>query len=86
MKNKVAVILSLVVVMSLFAGCAKGSQKDVSKYVTVGEYKGVQVTVEEENLDRPVEIGDTVNIDYVGKKDGVAFDGGTASGYDLGIG
>lgn len=30
--------------------------------------------------------GDTVNIDYEGKKDGVAFDGGTAQGYDLTIG
>jgi len=30
--------------------------------------------------------GDTVNIDYVGKKDGVAFEGGTASGYNLKIG
>ncbi len=30
--------------------------------------------------------GDTVNIDYEGKKDGVAFDGGTAAGYDLVIG
>lgn len=30
--------------------------------------------------------GDTVNIDYVGKKDGVAFDGGTANGYNLTIG
>lgn len=33
-----------------------------------------------------VEEGDTANIDYVGKKNGVAFDGGTASGYDLKIG
>ena len=33
-----------------------------------------------------VENGDVANIDYVGKKDGVAFDGGTAQGYDLGIG
>ena len=33
-----------------------------------------------------VEIGDVANIDYEGKKDGVAFDGGTAQGYDLGIG
>lgn len=33
-----------------------------------------------------VESGDIVNIDYVGKKDGVAFDGGTASGYNLTIG
>lgn len=29
---------------------------------------------------------DIVNIDYVGTKDGVAFDGGTASDYNLGIG
>lgn len=33
-----------------------------------------------------VKDGDTVNIDYVGKKDGKAFDGGTASGVDLQIG
>ena len=37
-------------------------------------------------VDRAIELGDTANIDYVGKKDGVAFDGGTASGYNLGIG
>lgn len=30
--------------------------------------------------------GDKVNIDYEGKKDGVAFEGGTAQGYDLTIG
>lgn len=30
--------------------------------------------------------GDTANIDYEGKKDGVAFDGGTAQGYNLTIG
>lgn len=30
--------------------------------------------------------GDIANIDYVGKKDGVAFEGGTAQGYDLTIG
>lgn len=30
--------------------------------------------------------GDTVNIDYEGKKNGVAFEGGTAQGYDLTIG
>ena len=41
----------------------------------------------EEITDRDVvEEGDIANIDYEGKKDGVAFDGGTAQGYDLGIG
>jgi len=33
-----------------------------------------------------VEEGDTVNIDYEGKKDGVAFNGGTAQGHNLTIG
>lgn len=33
-----------------------------------------------------IEDGDIANIDYVGTLDGVAFEGGTASGYDLGIG
>lgn len=36
--------------------------------------------------DRAVEEGDTVNIDYEGKKDGVAFDGGTAQSQSLTIG
>lgn len=36
--------------------------------------------------DRAVAQGDAVTIDYVGKKDGVAFDGGTAEGYVLNIG
>lgn len=79
-------------------------------YVTIGEYKGLEVSVKEpvvtdedvdttindyisyymseENLitEGSVKEGDTVRIDYVGTKDGVAFDGGTAEGYDLTIG
>ena len=39
-----------------------------------------------EVTDRAIQEGDTVNIDYVGTKDGVAFDGGTANGHDLEIG
>jgi trigger factor len=80
-----------------------------SDYVTLGQYKGVKVTVErikvtdgivdmaindhlktnatvEEVTDRAVKSGDTVNIDYEGLKDGVAFEGGTAKGFDLVIG
>ncbi len=44
------------------------------------------VTPEMGILDREVVQGDTVNIDYEGKKDGVAFAGGTASGAQLEIG
>lgn len=40
----------------------------------------------EKVLEGTVKEGDTVNIDYEGKKDGVAFSGGTAQGKDLTIG
>lgn len=37
-------------------------------------------------VERAAKEGDQVNIDYVGTKDGTAFDGGTAEGYDLVLG
>ncbi|MDB2010694.1 trigger factor [[Clostridium] symbiosum] len=76
--------------------------------ITLGEYKGIPVTVTETTVtdeevdaqiqqllnssaeylevDREAQLGDQVNIDYKGMKDGVAFDGGTAEGYDLVLG
>jgi trigger factor len=36
--------------------------------------------------DRPIQKGDTVNIDFEGTVDGVAFEGGTSKGYTLEIG
>ncbi len=83
---------------------------DVENYVTLGDYDGMDVTVEgkfdvtdedvvnyidnmlvyyptyEDTDKQTVESGDCVNIDYEGKKDGVAFDGGTAQDYVLEIG
>lgn len=44
------------------------------------------LTKEDGITDRKVENGDTVIIDYVGKKNGVAFDGGTAGNASLTIG
>ncbi len=41
---------------------------------------------DQEVTDRPVQEGDTVNLDYVGTIDGVKFDGGSYEGYDLVIG
>lgn len=35
---------------------------------------------------RPAQLGDVANIDYEGKLDGVAFEGGTAKGTDLSLG
>lgn len=79
----------------------------MSKYVTIGQYKGLSLdnTVEavtddavegrveqelqnkaEEVTEGSVQEGDIVTINYVGTKDGVAFDGGTANNYELTIG
>lgn len=44
------------------------------------------ITVPDGITDRAVAEGDVVNIDYTGKKDGVAFEGGTAQDAYLGIG
>lgn len=46
----------------------------------------VSANVTYEEVDRAAQEEDAVNIDYVGKKDGVAFEGGTASGTDLILG
>ena len=53
----------------------------------VEEYLSYQVQpAEVDDPDAVLQEGDTANLDYVGKKDGVAFDGGTGEGYDLEIG
>lgn len=103
-----AVLLAGVMALSM-TGCGNSKAKKYSKYVELGEYKGIEYTMDvvevtdddvqtqvdsfleglsetEEVTDRAVKKGDTVNIDYVGTKDGVAFDGGTAEGSDLEIG
>lgn len=111
-----AAVLAGVMAVSA-AGCADTKDQagtlrtyDVEKYVTLCDYKGMEVIVEgdfsvtddsvedyindmlayypsyEDTDKQTVEEGDFVNIDYEGKKDGVAFDGGTAEGYVLEIG
>lgn len=42
--------------------------------------------VEKTAVERAAKNGDEAVIDFVGKKDGVAFDGGTAKGYGLKLG
>ena len=41
---------------------------------------------EKQDVSRPAELGDETLIDFVGKKDGVAFDGGTGTDYTLKLG
>ena len=45
-----------------------------------------QYATTQQVTDRAAQSGDTVNIDYSGTVDGVAFTGGTATGYDLTLG
>lgn len=115
MKRTISIILILVIALSLLCGCKKESNRpfdyDLSKYITLGEYKGIEYTYKVEPVtqegiddyinsalvqkgygeektitDRAVKVGDTVNISYVGTKDGVAFEGGTADNHNLTIG
>lgn len=55
-------------------------------YSNLSELEMDDVITETEYTEGMVQPLDIVNIDYVGRKDGVAFDGGTAEGYDLQIG
>ena len=64
------------------------TDEEINEYVE-SSLKSIAASVDgvaEELTEGTVEEGDTANIDYVGKKDGEAFDGGTAEGYDLTIG
>ena len=71
-----------------------GEYKGIEVDTSSDDYKKTYDSLLETDLDEHKEsvktgvadIGDTVTIDYVGKKDGVAFDGGTATGYDLELG
>lgn len=97
MKKKFMAVL-LAGVMVLAAGCAKEGKVTVGEYKGLALTSVSQAAVDEEiqamleyyselvEVDRAAEEGDTVNIDYVGLKDGVAFEGGTAEGYDLELG
>lgn len=104
-----AIVLAGTMVLSL-TGCGGNSKaKAYSKYVELGDYKGIEYTKTvqevtnddiqskvdsfleglaetEEITNRAIKDGDIVNIDYVGTKDGEAFDGGSDEGFDLTIG
>ncbi len=97
MKKKMMAVL--LAGMMVLAGCGgKDGKVTVGEYKGLALTSVSQATVDAEiqamleyyttleEVDRAAAEGDTVNIDYVGRKDGVAFDGGTAEGYDLVLG
>lgn len=85
MKKKMALLAAVILLAGSLSACGKEAEYvreiTASDYVELGEYKGIEVTVR-----TTVEIGDTVNIDYTGYRDGVAFDRGAATGQSLTIG
>lgn len=73
-------------------GDYKGIELTAAEHVTIGD-EDVMDYIETsilpnytEEVTDAIKDGDVANIDYEGKKDGVAFTGGTATGYDLSIG
>lgn len=60
------------------------SDSDIDNYISNNILSNYKTTNEITN--RAAENGDTVNIDFAGSIDGVAFDGGTGSDYDLTLG
>lgn len=110
MKKRIGALLLAGVMALSMTGCGSNNKaKTYSKYVKLGEYKGIEysldiVDVTDDDVDarvdefvqgltttedvtgRAVKDGDTVNIDFVGKKDGEPFEGGTSEGYELVIG
>lgn len=113
MKKKMILLTALIMVTGALSACGKDdtylSGIKASDYVTLGQYKGIEIVENEPSVTnesvaeyisyilaqkavstevtgRAVEEGDTVNIDYAGYKDGVAFGGGTAQGQNLKIG
>ncbi len=61
------------------------TDKEVDQYVDVvrNQQAEVKTITDKRNV---LKKGDTANMDFVGKKDGVPFAGGSAEGYDLEIG
>lgn len=102
MKKKIGLVAMGLLVSLLAVGCGEKKEtaaSEYSQYVTLGEYKNIEVTVDsvevtEEEVETriagmfrdTIELGDTANINYEGLLDGVAFEGGTADNQNLTIG
>lgn len=70
--------------LTLSAEATTVSDSDVDDYISQNILSNYKTT--NEITDRAAADGDTVNIDFAGSIDGVAFDGGTGSDYDLTLG
>ena len=89
-------VLELIIETELYPEVELGQYKGVEAPKTAVAITDEQVEAELDRkanevarivtVERPAQEGDTVVIDYKGLKDGVAFDGGSAEGYELRLG
>ena len=89
-------VLELIIETELYPEVELGQYKGVEAPKTAVAVTDEQVEAELDRkanevarivtVERPAQEGDTVVIDYKGLKDGVAFDGGSAEGYELRLG
>lgn len=102
MKKVIALMAAAVSFSLMLAGCSSKGEMELGNYKGVETAYTVNATEEDidaairealaakgeqkEITGRAVQNGDITNIDYEGLKDGVAFERGTAQGYDLEIG
>ena len=83
-------------IVAVYPEVALGDYKGIEvlkrEYTVTDEMVDAEINRDRESMarfvevDRPVENGDTVNLDYSGSVDGVKFDGGTAQNQELLIG
>lgn len=109
-KTMLCAFLAAVLLMGCGSETAVLSEMKTQKYVTLGEYKGLEVSVRKTEVteelkknyidyilsrypqwttvtdDSKAEEGDIVDINFEGKLDGVAFEGGTGRKEDLQLG
>ena len=91
--NGVTFEISVTVKPEIKLGQYKGLQIEKTEILVSDEEVDAEIAkVREQNArnvsvsDRPAQMGDIVNISYLGTKDGVPFDGGQADSYDLTLG
>ncbi len=106
MKKRILAIILIVFTFILISCSSKMYNYDLSEYVTLTQYKGIEIPLDDLNTqldskikdllsekatdtvieNREAQMGDLVNIDYTGYMDGIVFEGGSATEYDLVLG
>lgn len=85
MRKKFTALLMIFCLLFALTACGDSDNEavsfdydyDLSEYIEIGQYKGIEYTPTPEFTRTTVEKGDTINLKYTGKIDGEVFAGGT---------